>query len=205
MKQEKRDYYEVLGLTKTASEDDVKRAYRKLAKEYHPDVNKGNANAEARFKEVGEAYDVLSDKEKRSKYDAYGHAGVDPSYGSNGAGGGWSGFTGGGFDFDLGDILGDLWGGASRRSNPNAPRQGESVRSGVTISFEEAAYGCKKDVQVSRVEKCADCKGTGCADGTVADTCPNCKGAGKTTSRQPRYLANRLSVRRASNAAVPAK
>ncbi|MDR0818841.1 MAG: molecular chaperone DnaJ [Oscillospiraceae bacterium] len=181
----KRDYYEVLGLSKGASDDEIKKAYRKLAKENHPDVNKGDKNAETRFKEIGEAYEILSDKDKRSRYDSYGHAGVDPSYGAGEGGGGFGGFQGfSGFDFDLGDILGDLWGGGSRRSNPNAPRQGESVRSAITIDFTEAVFGCKKDIQISRVESCPDCKGTGSAPGTTAEVCGQCKGSGTVTNRQ---------------------
>ncbi|MDR2606016.1 MAG: DnaJ domain-containing protein, partial [Oscillospiraceae bacterium] len=143
----KRDYYEVLGLNKGAGDDDIKKAYRKLAKENHPDLNKDNPAAEARFKEVGEAYEVLSDKTKRGRYDSYGFAGVDPSYAANSGGGGFdgfsgfSGFSGGGFEVDLGDILGDFFGGSSRRANPNSPRQGENIREGLTIDFTEAAFG----------------------------------------------------------------
>ncbi|MDR2530749.1 MAG: molecular chaperone DnaJ [Oscillospiraceae bacterium] len=186
----KRDYYEVLGLKKGASDDEIKKAYRKLAKTHHPDVNKDDKTAETRFKEIGEAYEVLSDRDKRSRYDAYGHAGVDQSYSAtsgDGGFGGFGGFGGGGFEFDLGDILGDLWGGG-RRNNPNAPRQGESVRSSVTIEFAEAAFGCTKDVHVSRVEVCSDCKGTGSAPGTTPEVCPQCKGSGTVQTRQRTIL-----------------
>jgi molecular chaperone DnaJ len=178
--QNKRDYYEVLGLKKGASDDEIKRAYRKLAKENHPDLNKTDKNAESKFKEIGEAYEILSDKEKRGRYDSYGHAGVDPSYGG-GQGGGFGGF--GGIDLDLNDILGDFFGGSSRRSNPNAPRKGEDVRSGVHIAFEEAAFGCKKDVQISRVEECPDCKGSGSAPGTTPEICSECNGSGTVSRR----------------------
>ena len=187
---EKRDYYEVLGLQKSATADEIKKAYRKLAKENHPDLHPGDKAAEERFKEINEAYEILSDADKRAKYDQYGHAAFDPN-----AGFGAGGFGGFGDFGDLGDIFGDIFGGfgfgGGSRSNPNAPRQGESVRSSVTISFEEAAFGCKKDVTVGRVESCPDCKGTGCAPGTTAEVCPDCKGTGtvRTTQRTPFGMA----------------
>ncbi len=187
---EKRDYYEVLGLQKSASNDEIKKAYRKLAKENHPDLHPGDKAAEERFKEINEAYEILSDPDKRAKYDQYGHAAFDPNAGFGA--GGFGGFS----DFgDLGDIFGDIFGGfgfgGGGRANPNAPRQGESVRSSVTISFEEAAFGCKKDVTVGRVESCPDCKGSGCAPGTTAEVCPDCKGTGtvRTTQRTPFGMA----------------
>lgn len=187
---EKRDYYEVLGLQKSATADEIKKAYRKLAKENHPDLHPGDKAAEERFKEINEAYEILSDADKRAKYDQYGHAAFDPN-----AGFGAGGFGGFGDFGDLGDIFGDIFGGfgfgGGSRSNPNAPRQGESVRSSVTISFEEAAFGCKKDVTVGRVESCPDCKGSGCAPGTTAEVCPDCKGTGtvRTTQRTPFGMA----------------
>ena len=148
---EKRDYYEVLGVQKGASEDEIKKAYRKLAKKYHPDLNPGDKEAEAKFKEVNEAYEILSDKEKRARYDQFGHAGVDPNFGG-GAGGG-SPFTGaGGFDFT--DIFDSFFGGGfggGRRQNPNAPRRGSDVQASLTISFEEAAKGCKKTVEYQQI------------------------------------------------------
>ncbi len=188
---EKRDYYEVLGLEKGATAEDIKKAYRKLAKANHPDLHPGDKAAEERFKEINEAYEILSDDDKRAKYDQYGHAAFDPSQGFGGAGG-FGGF--GGFG-DLGDIFGDLFGGfggfGGTRSNPNAPRRGENIRATVNISFEEAAFGCKKDVAVGRIETCADCKGTGCAPGTTPEVCPDCKGSGtvRTTQRTPFGMA----------------
>ncbi|MDR3149763.1 MAG: DnaJ domain-containing protein, partial [Oscillospiraceae bacterium] len=182
----KRDYYEVLGLSKSASEDEIKKAYRKLAKENHPDLNKGDAKAEDRLKEINEAYEVLNDREKKSKYDQYGHAAFDPNYGAGAGGSGfhWSS-NGGGFDFDIGDIFGDFFGGrSSSRNNPNAPRKGEDLHISVTLTFEESAFGCTKSVQVSRVEECPDCRGTGCEPGSTSEVCPDCKGSGVQTRRQ---------------------
>ncbi len=175
---EKRDYYEVLGVGRGATDDELKKAYRKMAKEYHPDLHPGDAEAEAKFKEVNEAYEVLSDKQKRSRYDQFGHAGVDPSFGG-GAGGGFGGFDMG--DIDLGDIFGSFFGGGfggGQRVNPNGPRKGETLRSSVTISFEEAAFGCEKELNLSRSETCDSCKGSGCAAGTTPETCPTCHGTG---------------------------
>ena len=156
---EKRDYYEVLGVKKGASEDELKKAYRKLAKENHPDLHPGDKECEARFKEINEAYEVLSDPDKRAKYDQFGHAAFDPSQGFGGGGG----------------------------RNPNAPRKGDNLRATVNIKFEEAAFGVKKDVFVSKIEQCHDCKGTGCAEGTTAEVCPDCKGTGTvmSTKRTP--------------------
>ena len=175
---EKRDYYEVLGVGRGATDDELKKAYRKMAKEYHPDLHPGDAEAEAKFKEVNEAYEVLSDKQKRSRYDQFGHAGVDPSFGG-GAGGGFGGFDMG--DIDLGDIFGSFFGGGfggGQRVNPNGSRKGETLRSSVTISFEEAAFGCEKELNLSRSETCDSCKGSGCAAGTTPETCPTCHGTG---------------------------
>ena len=181
MADQKRDYYEVLGVSKGASEDELKKAYRKLAKKYHPDLNPGDKAAEASFKEVNEAYEVLSDKDKRARYDQFGHAGVDPNFNPNGGGfGGFGGFTDMG-DIDLGDLFGSFFGGGfggGGGSRRNAPQKGETVRAGVTITFEEAAFGCEKEVTVSRTEQCDVCKGTGCAPGTTAEVCPDCHGSG---------------------------
>ena len=177
MAEQKRDYYEVLGVSKGASEAELKKAYRKLAKQYHPDLNPGDKVAEAKFKEVNEAYEVLSDKDKRAKYDQFGHAGVDPNFGAG------SGFGGDFGDIDLGDIFGSFFGGGfggfggSSRTR-NGPAKGETLRASVSISFEEAAAGCEKEISVTRSEQCEACKGSGCAPGTTAEVCPDCHGAG---------------------------
>ncbi len=183
---DKRDYYEVLGVQKGASEDELKKAYRKLAKENHPDLHPGDKNCEARFKEINEAYEVLSDPDKRAKYDQFGHAAFDPNQGFGGGGfGGFGDFSGfGGF----GDIFGDIFGfGGGGGKNSNAPRKGDNLRANLNIKFEEAAFGVKKDVTLTRIEQCPDCKGSGCAAGTTAEVCPDCKGSGqvKTTQRTP--------------------
>ncbi|HHW45680.1 MAG TPA: molecular chaperone DnaJ [Clostridiales bacterium] len=183
---EKRDYYEVLGVERGASEEEIKKAYRKAAKKYHPDLNPGDKEAEKKFKEVNEAYAVLSDPEKRARYDRFGHAGVDP----NSAAGAGSGFSGFDFDFgDIGDIFSSFFGGGfgSRSSNPNAPRRGSDTSATVALSFEEAAKGCKKTVDISRVENCPECGGSGARKGTTPVTCPNCNGSGhvKFTQRTP--------------------
>ena len=181
MADQKRDYYEVLGVAKTASDDELKKAYRKLAKQYHPDMNPGNAEAEAKFKEINEAYEVLSDKDKRAKYDQFGHAGVDPNFGGGGFGGG---FDMG--DIDLGDIFGSFFGGGGfggfggqRRADPNAPQRGSSLRASITISFAEAMAGCAKELSLTRTESCDTCHGTGCAPGTTAEVCSTCRGTGQ--------------------------
>ena len=184
---DKKDYYESLGLKKDASETEIKKAFRQQAKKFHPDVNPGNSRAEARFKEINEAYEVLSDSEKKARYDQFGHAGVDPNFGGGAGGpfgGGFGGF--GGMDFDLGDIFGSIFGGGAGTSsrNRNAPRKGERVRAGLTISFEEAAFGCEKDINIQRVEKCDDCNGTGCKKGTTAEKCNDCNGRGVVTTQQ---------------------
>lgn len=183
MAENKRDYYEVLGVDKNASADDIKKAYRKCAKKYHPDLNPGDKEAETRFKEANEAYEVLSDEQKKARYDKYGHAGVDPNFGAGGAGGfDFGGF--GGFG-DLGDIFGDLFGfGSSRQSNPNAPRKGSAVQTSVTLSFEEAAKGCKKTIKINRIDSCRECGGTGCAKGSKPETCQTCGGRGQVTQQQ---------------------
>jgi len=183
MAEQKRDYYEVLGISKGASAEEIKKAYKKMARKYHPDLNPGDKTAEEKFKEVNEAYEVLNDPDKKARYDQYGHAGVDPNFG----GGGFGGFDGG-FDFgDLGDIFGSFFGGGfggGRRTNPNAPQRGESVRMSLAISFEEAAFGCEKAVSVERSEECGVCHGSGCASGTTPETCPDCRGTGTVQVRR---------------------
>ncbi len=178
MAENKRDYYEVLGVDKKASAEEIKKAYRKSAMKYHPDRNPGDKEAEEKFKELGEAYGVLSDEEKRARYDQFGFAGVDPSYGG-GAGGGFGGGFGGFGGFDFGDIFGDFFGGGSRRqSTQNAPRRGENVGARLDLTFEEAAFGTEKEVSAKRIENCSACKGTGSADGKV-ETCSQCRGSGQ--------------------------
>ena len=186
MAEQKRDYYEVLGVSRGASEDEIKKAYKKMARKYHPDLNPGDKTAEEKFKEVNEAYEVLSDADKKARYDQYGHAGVDPNFGAGGFGGGFDGS----FDFgDLGDIFGSFFGGGfggGRRTNPNAPQRGESIRMSIAISFEEAAFGCEKAVTVERYETCDTCHGNGCAPGTSPEVCPDCHGTGTVqVRRQP--------------------
>ena len=184
MAEQKRDYYEVLGVSRGASEDEIKKAYKKMARKYHPDLNPGDKTAEEKFKEVNEAYEVLSDADKKARYDQYGHAGVDPNFGAGGFGGGFDGS----FDFgDLGDIFGSFFGGgfgAAQRRNPNAPQRGESIRMSIAISFEEAAFGCEKAVTVERYETCDTCHGNGCAPGTSPEVCPDCHGTGTVQVRR---------------------
>ena len=187
MPEQKRDYYEVLGVSKSASDDEIKKAYRKLAKKYHPDMNPGDKEAEAKFKEVNEAYSILSDKEKRARYDQFGHAGVDPNYGAGGPGGGFGGFDMG--DIDLGDIFGSFFGGGfggfgGSGQRRNGPQKGESLRANLTITFEEAAFGCEKEINLNRTEECDACHGSGCEPGTTAETCPDCRGTGVVRVQQ---------------------
>lgn len=181
---EKRDYYEVLGVSKNASEDEIKRAYKKLARKYHPDMNPGDKEAEEKFKEVNEANEVLSNPEKKAKYDQFGFAGVDPNYGA-----GQGGYGGaGGFDFgNLGDIFGSFFGGGfggGGRRNPNAPQRGESIRASLSVEFTEAAFGCEKSITIDRSEQCPTCKGKGCAPGTTPEVCTQCHGTGTVTQAQ---------------------
>ena len=181
---DKRDYYEVLGVDKSASADDIKKAYRKKAKEFHPDLHPGDKECEQKFKEVNEAYEVLSDADKRAKYDQYGFAAFDPSSFQSSAEG-FGGFAdilndlfGGGFGGGFGGFGGGF-GGAQR--SPNAPMRGENVRTEVQISFEEACFGVSRELDVMKVETCDKCKGTGCAEGTTPEVCPDCKGRGTVT------------------------
>ena len=196
---DKRDYYEVLGVEKGASAEEIKKAYRKSAMKYHPDRNPGDKTAEEKFKEVGEAYEVLSDEGKRARYDQYGFAGVDPNFGAGqgGYGGGFSGFG----DFgDLGDIFGEFFGGGtrSRGAAQNAPRRGENVMARLELTFEEAAFGCDKEVASPRIENCASCKGSGSADGVI-ETCTQCGGSG-----QVRTVQNFMGMHMQSTTTCPA-
>ena len=191
---EKRDYYEVLGIGKNATDAEIKSAYRKLAKKYHPDLNPGNKEAEEKFKEVNEANDVLSDPQKRQRYDQFGFAGVDPNYAA--ANGGGAGGFGGGFGgVDLGDIFGDIFGGGfgggfsgfgggSSTRTANAPRKGHDIQASVILTFEEAAHGCSKKITINRQYTCPDCGGTGAAKGTSPETCPDCGGRGYVVTQQ---------------------
>ncbi len=181
---DKRDYYEVLGVSKTATDDELKRAYRTLAKKYHPDMNPGDKEAEAKFKEINEAYGVLSDPNKRSQYDQFGHDAFDPSKGG-------VGFDAS--DFDFGDILSSIFGGGfggfggfggGSERRRNAPVRGGDVAQSVLISFEEAAFGCKREISYGQIVKCSDCGGTGAEKGTSPETCSVCHGTGQVTSTQ---------------------
>ena len=178
----KRDYYEVLGVQKGASDDELKKAYRKLAKQNHPDLNPGDKEAEARFKEINEAYEVLSDKDKRAKYDQFGFAGVDPNFGAGGPGGGFGGF-------DMGDIFGSFFGGGfggfgGGGQSRTGPAKGQTVRASLNLTLEEAAFGCEKNVTIQHVEACDSCGGSGCAEGTTAEVCPECHGSGQVRIQQ---------------------
>ena len=184
MAQNKRDYYEVLGIQKGASEDEIKKAYKKLARKYHPDMNPGDKEAEEKFKEVNEANEVLSDPTKKARYDQFGFAGVDPNYGAGGAG--W-GDGAAGIDFgDLGDIFGSFFGGGfgGAQQRRNGPQRGESIRMSIPVSFTEAAFGCEKDVTLERSEQCPTCHGNGCAEGTTPEICPECRGSGTVQVRR---------------------
>ena len=183
---DKRDYYEVLGVSKGASDDELKKAFRKLAKQYHPDLHPGDKEAEEKFKEVNEAYEVLSDKDKRARYDQFGHAGVDPNYGGGAGAGGFGGFG------DMGDIFDSIFGGfggfgGSRRADPNAPRRGEDIKANVIIDFMDACKGKTVTVRVNRAQRCTACGGSGAEPGSSPKTCPDCNGRGtvRVTQRTP--------------------
>ena len=184
---EKRDYYEVLGLQKGASDEEIKRAFRKMAMKYHPDKNPGDKAAEEKFKEINEAYSVLSDPDKKNKYDRFGHAGVDPNAGFGGGAGGFGGFGAGGFEdiFDMfGGMFGGGFGGQSSQRRNNGPRKGRDLQKAITITFEEAAFGTKKELQISKFVTCSTCKGEGTRPGTSKKTCPKCNGTGQVSQVQ---------------------
>ena len=190
---DKRDYYEVLGVSKTASDSELKSAYRKLAKKYHPDVNPGDKEAEAKFKEATEAYSVLSDAEKRRQYDQFGHAAFEQG------GGGAGGF--GGFDFNgadmgdiFGDIFGDLFGGGGRRRANNGPMKGANIRTSVRITFEEAVFGVSKEIELTLKDECATCHGTGAKPGTSPETCTKCGGKGQVVFTQQSFFGTVRNV-----------
>lgn len=182
MAEQKRDYYEVLGVDRSADEATIKKAYRKLAKKYHPDMNPGDKEAEKKFKEASEAYAVLSDADKRRKYDQFGHAAFDG--GAGGAGGGGFDFSGMDMGDIFGDIFGDFFGGGSRRQASNGPMKGANLRTSVRITFEEAVFGCEKEIELILKDECKTCHGTGAKPGTSPETCPKCGGKGKVVFSQ---------------------
>ena len=191
---DKRDYYEVLGLQKGASDNYIKKAFRKMAMKYHPDKNPGDKVAEEKFKEINEAYAVLSDPEKKEKYDRFGHAGVDPNSGFGGGAGGFGGF--GGFE-DIFDMFGGAFGGfggGSRGRRNNGPRKGSDLQKAVTITFEEAAFGTKKEIRLNKYVKCKTCGGSGAAPGTSKKSCPKCGGTGEIRTAQRTPLGTFQSV-----------
>lgn len=186
---DKRDYYEVLGVSKTASDADIKKAFRALAKKYHPDMNPGDKEAEAKFKEAQEAYAVLSDPDKKKQYDQFGHAAFD------GAGGA------GGFDFSgmdmgdiFGDIFGDFFGGGSRRRANDGPMKGQNLRTSVRITFEEAVFGCEKEIEMVLKDECKTCHGSGAKPGTNPETCSKCGGKGKVVFTQQSFFGTVQNV-----------
>lgn len=189
MAENKRDYYEVLGVGKSASDDDIKKSYRKLAKQYHPDTNPGNADAEAKFKEASEAYAVLSDADKKRQYDQFGHAAFEQGGGA------------GGFDFNMGDmgdifgdIFGDLFGGGRTRRANNGPMRGANLKSGIRITFEEACFGVEKEIDLTLMDECGTCHGSGAKPGTSSETCSKCGGKGQVTYNQQSLFGTVRSV-----------
>jgi len=202
----KRDLYEILGVSRQASADEIKKAYRQLARKYHPDVNRDDPNASEKFKEISEAYEILSDPQKRAAYDRFGHDAFDPTRGAGGFGGGFGGFGGGfgGFDFDdLGTGFGDLFDmifgtGTSRARQRNRPQRGADREIRMEISFEDALFGVEKDIQISRVEKCEHCQGTGAQPGSEVTTCPTCKGSGQVRTAQSTLFGRFETIRTCS-------
>lgn len=185
---DKQDYYEILGVNKSASQDEIKKAYRQMAKKYHPDMNPGDSEAEKKFKEVNEAYGILSDEQKKAQYDQFGHAAFEQ--GGAGGYGGFGGFGAGGFEgFDMGDIFSSIFGGGSSRSSrANGPIDGDDILVRVSLTFEEAVFGCKKEVSFGKIQKCSDCSGTGAEKGTSAERCSRCNGTGTIRVQQRTVL-----------------
>ena len=200
MAESKRDYYEVLGVSKDAEDAAIKKAYRALAKKYHPDMNPGDAEAEKKFKEASEAYAVLSDAEKRRQYDQFGHAAFE---GGAGGAGGFGGFDFNGADFGdiFGDIFGDLFGGGGRRGGRanNGPMKGANIRKSIRITFEEAVFGCKKELEVILKDPCTTCGGTGAKPGTSPETCPKCGGKGQVVYTSQSFFGTVQNVQTCPN------
>ena len=200
MAESKRDYYEVLGVSKDADDAGIKKAYRALAKKYHPDMNPGDAEAEKKFKEASEAYAVLSDAEKRRQYDQFGHAAFE---GGAGGAGGFGGFDFNGADFGdiFGDIFGDLFGGGGRRGGRanNGPMKGANIRKSIRITFEEAVFGCKKELEVILKDPCTTCGGTGAKPGTSPETCPKCGGKGQVVYTSQSFFGTVQNVQTCPN------
>ena len=189
---DKQDYYETLGISKGASQDEIKKAYRSMAKKYHPDMNPGNQEAEQKFKEVNEAYAVLSDEDKKAKYDQFGHAAFEQGGGGAGYGGGFGDFGG----FDMNDIFSSIFGGGARgASRANAPQDGDDIVVRVSISFEEAAFGCKEEISFPKIQKCDDCSGTGAQKGSSPEKCSRCGGRGTITVQQRTIFGMTQSTR----------
>jgi molecular chaperone DnaJ len=191
---EKRDYYDILGVSRTASNEEIKRAYRKLAKKYHPDLNPGNKEAETHFKEASEAYTVLSDPEKRQIYDQHGHAGLN--------GQGFGGFNGAGFDIDLEDLFGSFFGGGfggRTRRRSNEPRRGANLRYRMTLNFMEAAFGIEREITITKEDVCETCGGTGTRDGSRPEQCSMCHGTGQVSQRQQTLFGTMMTSRPCPN------
>ncbi len=203
MAESKRDYYEVLGVSKDADDAAIKKAYRALAKKYHPDMNPGDAEAEKKFKEASEAYAVLSDAEKRRQYDQFGHAAFEGGAGGAGGAGGFGGFDFNGADFGdiFGDIFGDLFGGGGRRGGRanNGPMKGANIRKSIRITFEEAVFGCKKELEVILKDPCTTCGGTGAKPGTSPETCPKCGGKGQVVYTSQSFFGTVQNVQTCPN------
>lgn len=198
MAEAKRDYYEVLGVSRSASDAEIKKAYRALAKKYHPDMNPGDKEAEKKFKEASEAYAVLSDAEKRRQYDQFGHAAFE---GGAGGAGGFGGFDFNGADFSdiFGDIFGDLFGGGARRGRGSGPMKGANIRKSIRITFEEAVFGCEKELDLVLRDPCSSCQGTGAKPGTSPETCPKCGGKGQVVYTSQSFFGTVQNVQTCPN------